>query len=915
MTGYWVSTILAILPGLAAASTYNIAPQARVTVSSQASGGHGASGVNDGVIRVDGKGEWISGSGVTFWGEINYPWVQLDWETEVTVSKVLIYDRPAADAHTAGGELVFSDGSRVLVREIPNDGSPCEVAFPAKATRSLRFELTDGDGPCLGLSEMEVFSAPTDYVSWVDPYIETTRGRYFFFITGSQPFGMMTAAPLTRNKNQGGGGYNYNSKEVLGFPQVHAWMLSGLSMMPTTGNVDPRQGEQHWKSAFSHAGEIVQPAYHRLYLDRYGTWVEQTNTERASIYRLTYTKDAVASVLFNLGGYISTSTMVNAHVTKQTDRRLTGYFDTMGRLWGGPDRVRIFFVAEFNRPFKALNAWTDKQLLYDIAGFAGPDEYTPRNEGMSYGDAPTAGVSAQYDVQAGDTLLLKMAISYTGIANVEQNLDGEIAGFDFDGIRRQSQRQWNDWLGRIEVKGGTEAARIKFYTDLWHVLLGRHKIDDINGAYPDYTQGGTQQGNHLKDARLTVRRLPMLKDGQARFHMYNSDALWLSMWNLNILWGAAYPGVLDDFAASFLQYSLNGGLLARGPCAGGYSFIMSGCPATSLITSAYQQGLTHKWSPAVALREMRRNHEKGGMLSHGEDGKIEFYKQHGYCPEKAGLTIQWAFEDWALAEMAQRMGHRKVADYFHRRAAGWTASFHPGLKLVLPRKEDGSWLHANPLDGWGYEEANAWQATFGLSHDLQRLASLMGGGDSLCARLNYAFEQSAKDDFVSGYGNGYVSYANQPGLSNAHVFAHAGQPWLTQYWVRRVKEQAYGGITPDKGYGGHDEDQGQMGALSALMAMGLFSIDGFSSSRPAFDITSPIFDEIVIHLDEKYYPGGTFRIVAHDNSPGNCYIQRAMLNGKPHAGFQLSHADFVRGGQLDLWMGNRAHPAEHGATD
>lgn len=388
--------------------------------------------------------------------------------------------------------------------------------------------------------------------------------------------------------------------------------------------------------------------------------------------------------------------------------------------------------------------------------------------------------------------------------------------------------------------------------------------------------------------------------------MYNSDALWLSQWNLNILWGIAYPDVLDDFAASFLEYDRNGGLLPRGPNLGGYSFIMSGCPATSLITGAWQRGISRKWSARDAYRRMKRNHEQGGMMAIDQDSDLAFYKQHGYCPDRAGLTIQWAFEDWALGEMAYRMGKLKDAAYWHRRASGWTASFHPDLKLVLPRRADGSWLHTNPLDGWGYEEANAWQATFGLSHDLPRLARLMGGEEMLCQMLDSAFRQSVETDFVTGYGSGYVSYANQPGLSNAHVFTHAGRPDLTQYWVRRVREQAYGGITPDRGYGGHDEDQGQMGALSALMAIGLFSIDGGCSRQPTYDLTAPLFDRVTIRLHPDYTSGNPLRIITHGNSSDSYYIRRILFNGKELSAPQLLHTELVKGGTLELFLSDES---------
>ena len=196
------------------------------------------------------------------------------------------------EAHVAGGVLHFSDGSTINVWGLANDGTPKEIEFESRKVEWVRFEVTDAAGTQVGLSEIEVFPSPddyTDHVSWVNPYIETARGRYFFFITGNQPYGMIGAAPLTRNKNQYGGGYNYNSTEVLGFPQIHCWMLSGLTVMPVTGEVDPTGGEQSWKSSFLHQGEIVQPGYHRLFLDTYKMWVEQTATDRVSFYPVSYT--------------------------------------------------------------------------------------------------------------------------------------------------------------------------------------------------------------------------------------------------------------------------------------------------------------------------------------------------------------------------------------------------------------------------------------------------------------------------------------------------------------------------------------------------------------------------------------------------------------------------------------------------
>lgn len=882
----------------------NIAGKARVTASSEIGENGRAANVVDGISRIDGKGEWISKSTVTFWGEIDYPWIQLTWEQPQTINKIILYDRPTLVSHNAGGVLVFSNGMRIPVFEIPNNGAPKAVSFPEQTVSWIRFETTDGDGPAIGLSEVEVYPSPGDTsepVAWVDPYIESARGRNFFFVTGSQPFGMISAAPLTRNKNQFGGGYNYNSTEILGFPQVHCWMLSGITLMPTTGAVTPRGGEQEWKSPFSHDGEIVQPGYHRLYLDKYNIWVEQTAGDRVSFYRFTYTKDALTNILINLGGYVSEVTMTDARVERVSDTRVEGSVNTTGRLWGGPENVRIYFAIEFEKPFETLNGWNSKQELPDVRSLSGTPEKTAKNSGpMSYYDAPTTGVSAQYHVKSGETIQLKVAISYTSIDNARLNLASECSDWNFDGLRSASQKQWNELLGRIAVKGGSADQKKKFYTDLWHVLLGRHKLDDVSGDYPDNTEG-ERRGNFTVNTKFKIRTLPKDQNGKVQFHMYNSDAFWLTQWNLNVLWGLAWPEVLDDFAASLVQYAENGGLLPRGPCGGGYTYIMTGCPATNLITSAYQKGVLTKKNAATAYQMMKQNHAPGGMMGGKEE--MEFYIKNGYYPSNAGITLEIAFQDWALAQMAKKLGKKVDYAYFFRRSQGWTNLWDSTQKLIFPKTKEGAWVHKNPLDGNGWVEANAWQATWSVSHGLRKLAALMGGPDTLCQKLNYAFEQARKEDFVFGYGAGYISYANEPGCSDAHVFNRVGRPDLTQYWVRRVNEQAYGGVTPDKGYGGQDEDQGQMGGVSALTSIGLFSVDGTCSIDPVYDITSPVFDEVVIKLNSHYYPGKEFIIRTYNNSRANCYIQKASLNG---AAWNLScfpHADLIKGGLLELWLG------------
>ena len=592
-----------------------------------------------------------------------------------------------------------------------------------------------------------------------------------------------------------------------------------------------------------------------------------------------------AQILTNLGGYVGNSTMEDASVKKMNNHEFVGSFNSTDRFWGGPKNVSLYFVAQFDKPFNELDGWTGDERFDNINKINGDD----------------TGVAAIFDVKPGDELQMKIAVSYTSIENARQNLEAECSVWDFDAVRKESRDIWNNILGKIKVEGGTRDQQVKFYTDLWHVLLGRQKINDVNGDYPDRTSG--KKDGTFTDAVLKIKTLPKDDNGNLKFNMYNSDALWLTQWNLNVLWGLAWPELLDEMSASMIQYAENGYLLPRGPCGGGYSYIMTSSPATNMIASAFMKNILTKKDSEKAFEIVKQNLLPGGMLGDSDD--IEFYTKNGFWPGNAGITVEAAFQDFATAQMAQKLGKKKDYQFFIGRSNGWKKLFNPQQKLLFPKDKTGNFIHNDPLSGAGWVEANAWQATWAVSHDISGLAELMGGKDTLCSKLNHAFEMAESNDFVFAYNDGYVSYANQPGCSNAHVFNYAGKPWLTQYWVRKVKEQAYGGTTPDLGYGGHDEDQGQMGGVSALMAIGLFSLQGNVNTEPVYDITSPIFDKITIELDQRYYSGKSFVIETDNNSKENMYIQEAFLNGEPLHRFWFSHEDFANGGNLKLLLGDK----------
>ncbi len=712
-------------------------------------------------------------------------------------------------------------------------------------------------------------NAVEDYVDLVDPWIETNVGRWFFSTPAAMPFGMVKLTPHTKNGEQGGGGYNYSLTEALGFCHLHDWMTTGMCVMPTTGgNFDVNQGEAGWKSGFSHATEVVDPGYHRLFLDKYGIGVELTTTKRVGFHRLTFRDRGRADIILNLSGLVGPANMRNGSITRVGAAEIEGYFDRTDGKWGGPKSVRIFFVIQLDKPFSRLVSYP---TAFGNSGYISYDS-----------------------VAAGEVVQMKAALSFTSIANARKNLAAEVVHWDFDLVKIAARAEWNRMLGKIQVSGGTHEQRVKFYTDLWHVLLGRQMVDDVDGSIPDYTNG--QGGN---DNVLKVRTLPMGPDGKAKSHYYNSDAFWLTQWNLNTLWGLAWPGVLDDFANAMLEFGKLGGTMDRGPNAGGFTKIMRGAPVSMLVAAAYQKG-AYTFDPMSAFQQIKKDASVGWIM-----GINDFYVRNGWLPGQAGMTLEDNFEDWCAAQMAKKLG--LTADYaeFMRRSKGWQNLYYAKDKFIFPRNADGTWLDTNPGSGIGYIESNSWQATWFTSHDVNRLAELMGGPDIFADKLDSAFRLAVPGNFVSRT----INYSNQPSCSNAHLFNYVGKPWLTQYWVRQVKEKTYEGVTPDLGYGGHDEDQGQMGGISALMAIGLFAVQGTCGSDPIYDISSPIFDTVRIALDKKYYPGGEFLIVTQNNSAANMYIQSATLNGQPLDNSWFYHRQFMAGGKLELMLGPQPNKA------
>ena len=770
-----------------------------------------------------------------------------------------------------------------------------QQSLSAPTRRFLARTLVAAGAALVAAAALSQEKAPADYVN---PLIDTHNSRWFYFSSACRPFGMVSLSPDTRTGSDWMGGYVYQDSKVRCFSHIHGWQLYGVAVLPITGEMRGHLGMDAYASDFSHRTEVVRPGYHRLELETYGITAELTSTTRVGFHRYTFPPNKPAHVLFDTGATLL-APVASSAVWRVSDRELTGEV-VMAPTPRRPKPFTVYFVARFSQPFAQFGGWTNKALL---------------PEGFDQVVGKDVGAYVSFAAPPKEPLLLKVALSYVSVAAARQNLAAELPDWDFDRVVQESRADWNEWLGRLEVHGGSEAQRVKFYTDVWHALLGRRMVSDVDGSYCDNT-----------GAQPQVRRVRTRPDGRPLFPHHNFDALWGSQWSLNLLWSFAYPEVMDAFCNTMVDMYHNGGLIPRGPSGGNYTFVMIGDPAAPFFAAAYNKGI-RDYDAQAAFVGLLKNALPGGIRDHAgyehspnaAGGGMRYYVQRGYVPENiegtgmhkdgASMTLEYAYEDWCLAQFARALGKSQDAEWLQMRSSNYRYLWDRSVKFMRPRLEDGSRLPnfepVGPKAAKGFCEANAAIYTHFVPQDLPGLMRLFGGPQAYVTALNRQFELAGPQHFLAQHGKHellWVDYDNQPSTAMAHLFNLAGAPWLSQKWVRAVKEQAFGDITPFGGYNG-DEDQGQMGALGALMAIGLFDVEGGARVRPTYQITSPIFDRVVIHLNRKYFPGRTFTIIARNNTPQNVYIQSAKLNDRPLEACWFDHADLVKGGKLELELG------------
>ena len=729
-------------------------------------------------------------------------------------------------------------------------------------------------------------------VDYVDMFIGTSNSRWMLGPYVQEPFGMVQLGP----DNQGNvwmGGYEYAIGSISGFSHIHAWTMGGLMIMPTTADLalsnnsvdSPYKGANSgYHSRIVKESEKASPGYYSAYLYDHEVLAELTATTRCGVHRYTFPERRESRVLIDLlfpTEWDYGFSIKDAKITKVSDTELEGYAACNSGNWSNWNDYKLHFVIRFSEPFHTLNGWNEGREQQNITEISGKNDI---------------GVYALYTTEEGKQITVCTALSLVSIEQARLNMEAELAplGYDFDRVHKQTRQKWSDLLSKIEVKGGSEEDKTKFYTNLYRSYAGKQTWSDVTGKYVDACENVQQ-----------------LTSGE----MYGGDAFWNSFWNLNGLWSIITPRYMDNWVTTQLELYKHNGWTCKGPAGLEYSGIMEGSHETALMVAAYQKGIREDGE--AIYEAVRKNVTHTGIYHpcRGWTGnpQLDRYIEYGYMPTEDGVvskTLDYAYDDWCVGQLALAIGKKEEGEAFIKRSMNYRNVFHPELKYVVRRNRNGEWdKNFDLFSNQGFIEGNSWQYSWYVPHDIEGLIELIGV-ELFNERLEEGFAKSEKHRFAAHVfdrtmgqsAEFYINHGNEVNMCTPFLFNYSGKPWLAQKWSRAILDSYYGS-TPFHGWEG-DEDEGQMAAWYVMSAMGLFEMNGGVGANPELDITSPLFREITIHLDGDYYSGKTFTIKAKGNSDENIYIQRMTLNGEAWHSTRIPFEAIVAGGELTLWMGS-----------
>ncbi len=745
--------------------------------------------------------------------------------------------------------------------------------------------------------------AAFDPLPYVDPNLGSVHGRWFFYTPASKPFGMAKLAPHTNAYNSIGswlpGGYDDRHNSIEGFGHFHEFQVGGLVVMPTTGKMQTLPGtleepDAGYRSRFDKSEEKAEAGYYSVKLKDYNVGAEFTATDRVGFHRYTFPKSDSAHLIFDIGHKQGESSdVIRAEAEMLSDKTLGGFIETYPEYakFCDPDKhVIMYFYAQLNKAPKMVSIFRDAAISTDAKATAGTEN----------------GLVLSFETQENEILEMQVGLSYVSVENAKLNLETEAKGLSFDDVHAAAKEAWQEKLSRIKVYGENEQDKTKFYTGLYHALLGRGISSDVNGQYK-MNDGGTGQ-------------IPLNESGQPKYHHFNTDGMWGGFWNLSQLWALAYPEHLSEYVQANIDFYKETGWLHDGLATGVFTNGVQTNFQSLILASAYNAGIkdfeVETGYQAAYDNEVKTNGRGPGPGKYD----LHYFLKLGYVPSYdtlinpkwppfnfgASHTLEYSFSSYAVAQMAKALGKEQDYQQLMQQAGYWQNIYDEETGYVRLKNADGTFVDDfDPMLPWlGFQEGNAAQYTWYVPHDVAGLIGKLGK-EKFNQRLEQTFEDAQKTTFGGGEEIDSFSgleklynHGNQPCLHQAWLFNYSGKPWLTQKWVRHISDEFYG-TEPLHGYGfGQDEDQGQLGGWYVLAAMGLFDVQGHAAANPTFQFGSPIFDKIEIDLNQDYYKGKKLIISTSNNSKDNLYIQSANFNGQAIEQAFVDRNLLMQGGEL-----------------
>jgi predicted alpha-1,2-mannosidase len=731
----------------------------------------------------------------------------------------------------------------------------------------------------------------------VDPFIGTDDMGHTY-PGATAPFGLVQLSPETDlvPYSLGGNynpeayrycsGYQYKDRTIVGFAHTHFngtghSDLGDLLVMPTVGELQLDPGtagspETGYRSRFSHERETAEPGAYRVTLEDYGVEVELTATKRVGVHRYTFPQSTDAHLILDLTAniYDYPGKTVWSSVRMESETLLTGSRQTTG--WA---RSRVlYFAMEFSKPVRSYGLRNEEETVYrDFWRRFDQDHDFPERFGRR--------IKAHFDwaTAAGEQIVVKVALSSVSTAGAVANLRAEVPGWDFDAIRDDTRARWRRELSRIQVDAEPDVLS-NFYTALYHTSMGPVVYSDVDGRYR-----GLDGNIHVADG----------------FTNYTIFSLWDTYRAQHPLLTILQPARTADMIRSLLAHRKQSvhGVLPVWSHFANENWCMIGYHAVSVIADAYLKGL-RGFDADEALDAMIASANFDRYDGIGE------YRRLGWVPadgqsNAASKTLEFAYDDWAIARMAEAMGKKEVAAEFDGRAASWRNLFDPDTGFLRARNSDGSFPpDFDPMSthGQGYIEGNAWNYSLYVPHDVAGFMEMIGGPERLLAWLNGLFVMAVDDESIAdseditraGVIGNYV-HGNEPSHHVPYLYTYGGKPWKTQARVRQIMDEMY--MPAPDGLCGND-DCGQMSAWYVFSALGFYPVAPGSNQ---YVLGSPAVKRAEIDLGG----GRSFRVVVENQAPDHVYVQEVRLNGKPLRRTFITHDEVVKGGELHFVMSDR----------